>query len=326
MERMRERMKEEVKRILARDDVKCVIGYEKGSFGFRVSPSFAFTGEEVDRFVLSPLCVNNLAVYLTLEKRMDRSGARAEDNNKQAVILKGCDSRSLVQILVERGIPREDVIVIGVPCTGMVDPRKIERMFPDIGGEVEEKNDMFVVHGSDGESREVPKEELLLDKCGRCEYPNPVIHDVLPGEKVEPKSDDFGDVEAFEEKGLDERWKYWEEHFRRCIRCYACREACPLCYCEQCVADNLSPQWVRRSVDLAENAAWNLLRAFHLAGRCVGCGECERACPVNIPLMELNRKMAKDVRELFDHVPGSDVEGKPLLTLFKPDDPEGSVL
>jgi len=88
----------------------------------------------------------------------------------------------------------------------------------------------------------------------------------------------------------------------------------------------LDPQWVRRSVNLSENTAWNLLRAFHLAGRCVGCGECERACPMDIPLMKLNKKITKDIQELYDYKAGIDAEAKPLLAMFKPDDPEEFIL
>ncbi len=88
--------------------------------------------------------------------------------------------------------------------------------------------------------------------------------------------------------------------------------------------DHLSPQWVRRSVNISENTAWNIMRAFHLAGRCVGCGACERACPMDIPLMELNKKLEKDVKEMFDYESGT--EEKPLLAIFNPEDPEEFVL
>ena len=30
----------------------------------------------------------------------------------------------------------------------------------------------------------------------------------------------------------DQRWRFWQQEFGRCIRCYACRGACSLCYCE----------------------------------------------------------------------------------------------
>jgi Na+-translocating ferredoxin:NAD+ oxidoreductase RnfC subunit len=92
------------------------------------------------------------------------------------------------------------------------------------------------------------------------------------------------------------------------------------------MVDQLNPQWVRRSVNISENTAWNIMRAFHLAGRCIECGECERVCPVGIPLVELNKKLEKDVKEMFDYTSGLDAENKPLLAMFKPDDPEEFIL
>jgi Na+-translocating ferredoxin:NAD+ oxidoreductase RnfC subunit len=68
------------------------------------------------------------------------------------------------------------------------------------------------------------------------------------------------------------------------------------------------------------------MRAFHLAGRCIGCGECERVCPMGLPLMKLNKKIEKEIKELFDYKPGIDTEQKPLLAMFKPDDPEEFIL
>ena len=84
-------------------------------------------------------------------------------------------------------------------------------------------------------------------------------------------------------------------------------------------------QWLRRSVSLSENTVWHLTRALHVAGRCTGCGECERVCPMDIPLMLLNKKMLKEVQELFEYTPGISINEKPLLASYKPDDPEEEV-
>jgi len=44
---------------------------------------------------------------------------------------------------------------------------------------------------------------------------------------------------------------------------------------------------------------FHLTRAIHLAGRCVDCGACTRACPAGVNLSILNRKLAKDVKVYF---------------------------
>lgn len=322
-----ENLKEEAKRVVSREDVKYMIGYERGTHGFRVSPSFAHTPEDVDRFIFSPLCVNNLAVYITLEEKLPLPRGVEPDRRKLALLVKGCDSKTVVQLLAEKGTFRENLVIFGVPCTGIVDSKKLEAEFPGVTepADVEEEGDEFVVHVN-GRRHEFSKEELILDKCRTCRYPNPLIYDLLLEEKVEAKEEHYEDVKALEQKSLDEKWEYWQRKFARCIRCYACKEICPLCYCEDCILDRLSPQWIRRSVNLSENAVYHLARAFHLAGRCTGCGECTRACPMGIPLAELNRKLAKDVEELFDYEPGIDPEAKPLLATFRPEDTEDFIL
>ena len=90
-----------------------------------------------------------------------------------------------------------------------------------------------------------------------------------------------------------------------------------MCFCERCVADKTQPQWVDSSPHPRGAFAWNVTRALHLAGRCVDCGECERACPVDIPLMVLKRRLAKDIHELFDYRAGTDPQAKPPLLSFK---------
>ncbi len=97
---------------------------------------------------------------------------------------------------------------------------------------------------------------------------------------------------------------------------------CPLCSCEQCVAEETRPQWIPRATTEGDNQLFLTLRAMHLAGRCTECGACERACPMDLPLMALNTKLAKEVERMFDHVAGADPEAKPPLATFRDEDPE----
>jgi formate dehydrogenase (coenzyme F420) beta subunit len=311
--------------VLSRDDVACLIGYEQGSYGFRVQPCVLTDPDQVDRLIFSTLCVHNLTNYLTLEQIGPLSKADI-GTGKIAVVVKGCDSRAITVLCAENGIKRENLCVIGVHSPGVVNLKKLEQRFPNVlVGDVSLDGDTFTV-SVDGRSETVPRAELVNAKCLRCKSNVPLGCDVVVEGPEHSMSDDFADIAALEAQSVEERRLMWQEEFSRCIRCYACRNSCPLCYCSECILDKLRPQFVRRSVDYPENLLFHAARAFHLAGRCIECGECERVCPQDISLMALNRKLAKDVKELFDYVPGSDPGQKALFVTFKPNDPDEGIL
>jgi len=176
---------------------------------------------------------------------------------------------------------------------------------------------------------EVPKLEVLYEKCLTCKYPNPIIHDILLADPVKPRgktNEGYEKVTELASLNTEERWKYWAEKFDRCIRCYACRNICPVCYCKECLTDKWEPDWIRKSVNLTENTMFHITRAFHLAGRCVSCYECERACPVGIPLLDLYKMIEKEILINFNYEAGTDMEAKSVLTTFNPDDPGEFIL
>jgi coenzyme F420-reducing hydrogenase delta subunit/ferredoxin len=123
-----------------------------------------------------------------------------------------------------------------------------------------------------------------------------------------------------------ERWAFWRAQSAKCIKCYACRGSCPMCGCEQCFTDKNQPQWFPTAADGPGNFSWHLLRAFHLAGRCVGCGACMSACPAGIPLDLLNAAMARSAFKHFSHRAGVDPAGAPLQSDYLPNDREDFIL
>lgn len=323
-----QKLRDEAKRAIGRKEVKYLIGYQRGSYGFRISPAFIESKEEVERLTFSPLCALSLTNYLTLEEKPTpaKDGKKAKAT-KVAIFVRGCDARSLNQIMAERGIERESLYIIGIPCKGVIDLKKIEARFPGVAdhAEVVEENEKYIITIKD-QSHEVPKEELLAETCKVCQYPTPLISNKLVGDMIEGHPANYDEIQSLEEKTPEEKWDFWQKQFDRCMRCYACKNSCPLCYCDGCILDKLKPQWIRRSVDPSENLLFHITRAFHLAGRCISCGECERVCPMDIPLMHLNRKMEKDVKELFDYEAGKDPASKTLLTTFNLEDPEDFIL
>jgi len=240
------------------------------------------------------------------------------------VVAKGCDVRSIVALMKENQINRDNLYIIGVPCDGMIDRNKVNKL---VSGKevlaVEDNGDAIVLKGKDfSESAAVA--DLLHNSCIECRYGNPVIYDVLVGEPLPEKgTDDFAEIKEFEAKPAAERRAFMADEFSKCIRCYACRNACPMCYCEECFVDCSQPEWIGKSAkNVQDNILFQVVRVFHSAGRCADCGACERACPMGINLRLLTRKMVKDVKELFKSEAGVSLEDKAALATFAPDDPE----
>ena len=291
--------------------VEMVIGFRRGTVPMMNEPYFAKTPEDVDKLVWDSNCGINLASYLT-----DR-------NEKIGIIAKGCDSRNIVTHIIENKIKREQLIIIGVPCTGMMDRRKINAMFDSEIDEVVESDSGITVSGNDFKEK-LKKEDVLQQNCSVCIHRNPVIYDELVAELVEEQNgiDRYQDVNEIEALSPAEKGKFFDDLLAPCIRCYACRNACPLCYCPTCFVDESRPQWVGKSQDPTDVKTFHFLRAFHCAGRCTDCGACERSCPVGINMRVFTKKLEKDCLELFDWEAGMSLDVRPPLDTYKPGDPD----
>lgn len=107
------------------------------------------------------------------------------------------------------------------------------------------------------------------------------------------------------------RFERWRTLLQRCIKCYGCRNACPICVCEPCKLEE--EPWVRRGDVPAEWIPFHLIRAFHLSDSCVACGACQEACPVHLPLLALHLSLREALRNSYGYEAGGAGERSPLL-------------
>lgn len=124
----------------------------------------------------------------------------------------------------------------------------------------------------------------------------------------------------------EERFSWWQNEMKKCIRCYACRQACPMCYCTRCAVEVNQPQWIPVKATAHGNMDWHILRAMHLAGRCVSCGECGRACPVGIPCHLLTMHLSDKVFENFKVHAGTTDKMHSAMSTYEPNDKENFII
>ena len=282
-----QRLRETCRELLSAGTVQVVIGYGSDG-GAAPQPVFVTDPDAVDQLVFDQQCHHNLTTYLT------RAEVRAM--SRVAIVVKGCDERAVLVLEQESQIDRDQVYLIGVACTGTGKP--------------------------DGTGQPVSP------RCRSCDVHLPRHSDAVIGEvenlPVEATAR-YARLEEFMRRSPQERFTYWMDEFSRCTRCYACRQVCPLCYCRVCVMDKNRPQTVDTSAHPRGTLAFHITRAFHLAGRCVDCGACARACPAGIDLGLLNASLARAAESEFGFRAGMDADAAPLLGEYSTRDREGFI-
>jgi ferredoxin len=225
-----------------------------------------FASKTTPAFITIPEDAERLVFNQYCANTLAKYALREQAAGRIAVCVRGCESRAINRMIADHQIDRSSLVLLGIPCSGMTD--------------------------------RATDQELM--KCQNCTHRNPVTFDELLAEPVtENQPDRFKVVLSFEAMDREKRQAYFDSAWNRCIRCYACREVCPVCTCRECFVDQDRAGWQGKQANLNENRFYNLTRVFHIGDRCIECGECERACPMGLPLMALNRKFVHDLDTLF---------------------------
>ncbi len=274
--------------LLESGKVDLLVGYGSAFLGDKVRPVFLRKGGDASKLMWNDRCAHNLATYLMKEPCL----GLIKGEGRVAVVAKGCDARAIATLLQESQVERDRVHIIGVACSGV---------------RYDEESDGIAV------------------KCRGCEVQVPALHDDLIGGQADAKpveGQPGEDIEKVLALDREARWDLWTGELSRCIKCYACRQACPMCYCGECITEKSRPQWIDKAASLKGNIAFHYIRAMHLAGRCVSCGECARACPMDIPVDLLSRFLSRRVEEAYGYKTGMDPEAEPFFLVNREDDIE----
>ncbi|MGA1841806.1 MAG: Fe-S oxidoreductase [bacterium] len=300
-------IKTKIRELLKSGKVDLIIGYKEGKISLvdgsevrSVKPVFLTKETETDLLIWNRRCVQNLVTYLT----------RKENKvfEKIGIFVKPCELKAIHVLSQENQIDRQKLFIIGLSCDGIIG-KKLGADTNHLAGKCVTCRDAH---------------EGAIAKCGDEEV-DLLIENLPEGELPTASKEVTITIQDLENMSREDRLAFWQKQFQKCLRCYACRSACPLCYCEQCITDMSQPQWIDKSPHLKGNFLFHLVRAFHLAGRCIGCEECERVCPMGIPLMLLNKKMIIEVKQLYDYESGKKPDQIPVLSQFNVNDDESFI-
>ena len=312
-----------------------VLAFARGLTESDIVPLFITDQQDVDRIVTISYYPSSLA-KLVAEYR--------DKNKKIGMVVRSCDARAMVELVKRQQLNLENFYLVGIECYGVVKNR-------DKGHEIYIFSKEMKI---DGELKPLD-EGILSPNCRRCEYPIPTMADVScrieqsgetlvtanteKGRKILSAANipieeghqsditamkeraarwqdrEFGELREMESK---ERLSYWLSQFDKCIKCYGCRNSCPLCYCEDCY---LGPErlLIQRE-EIPPQRLFHITRLIHVGDSCLNCGQCEATCPMEIPISKLYHMLYKELSGIFKYESGLDIDTLPPVSAITDED------
>lgn len=315
--------------------VEEVLAFARGLTESDIVPLFITDQQDVDRIVTISYYPSSLA-KLVAEYR--------DKNKKIGMVVRSCDARAMVELVKRQQLNLENFYLVGIECYGVVKNR-------DKGHEIYIFSKEMKI---DGELKPLD-EGILSPNCRRCEYPIPTMADVScrieqsgetlvtanteKGRKILSAANipieeghqsditamkeraarwqdkEFGELKEMESK---ERLSYWLSQFDKCIKCYGCRNSCPLCYCADCY---LGPErlLIQRE-EIPPQRLFHITRLIHVGDSCLNCGQCEATCPMEIPISKLYHMLYKELSGIFKYESGLDIDTLPPVSAITDED------
>ncbi len=246
---------------------------------------------------------------------------KLQDGADAFLCLKNEEGTVLPALITDAGSPDLELVEVG-------DSRyPLGKILIDLLREYPDRRFAVLVRGCDERAlielsklEQVDLERLVMvgvacsaEEAAACGCRSPYPSDIALGEKVEaaPGRQVIDEVESLADA---ERMAWWREQFSRCIKCYGCRNICPMCFCKDCALED--PHLVEPGVIPPQFPSFHIIRALDMTGRCIDCGLCEEACPADIPLRSLYRKMQDIMEDKLEYRAGESVGDKNPLSFL----------
>jgi len=146
----------------------------------------------------------------------------------------------------------------------------------------------------------------------QCPTPYPTRNRKF-GEKTDAPPDDPRLVE-YRAMNPEQRRLFWAKQLDKCIKCYGCRNFCPVCICKDCLMEQkgiIGTGWLP-----VEFPTFHFIQRYHHAAQCIECGECEFSCPMDIPLRLMSKALLEEVKKTYKYEPGLDPAQESPLVLI----------
>ncbi len=289
---------------------------------------------------------------------------RNPSGKKVGLVMRPCEIRAFVELVKLKQARWDDIVIISLDCLGAFnntdynryvndDPLDDTRTFytavlKDLNGSADTMGLASACQVCDRPVSAIADICIQLfgldcTRCGIVEAATPKAEDLFSTLAFEATAEPVGRKDALASlvsdrtEKQDQMFKTTAEatssveklslYLSRCVNCYNCRVACPVCYCKECVfATDVFDHDAFQYMDWAERKGkvkmptdtdfFHLTRMAHISLSCVGCGQCSNACPNDIPLMELFTTIANNSQKAFDYEAGRSVDEPIPLSVF----------